>query len=282
MSDFKSSIVGPGSQAAEPDIGDFEYMEMPKSMVTFAMPDVPEPEDTTGMEEGKAVLDEVLKALQTYKVGTPAVVFNLEALDPTNLGLINQIVGEGEVAIISGPNLQAQESVLAGVWRVHHLDETGQLIRDTIEVGDYPSSIRRQTFEAAKPRVTPIDEVLPEGVFNAPPVLVEIDDKAKSYQAGTETHAINLTLLPQTEADQIYIQEKLGSGATTILSRGYGNCRISSTGTKNVWWVQYYNSQDSLILNSIEIVDIPEVAIAAQEDIEESADRLHEILEVYR
>ncbi len=282
MSDFKSSIVGLGSQPAEPDIGEFEYLEMPKSMVTFAMPDVPEPEDTKGMEAGKAVFDEVLKALQTYKVGAPAVVFELGSLDPTNLGLINQIVGEGEVAIISGSNLQAQESVLAGVWRVHHLNETGQLVRDTIEVGDYPSSIRAQTFETARPRVTPIDEVLPEGVFNAPPVLVEIDDKANTYKAGTETHAINLTLLPQTEADQIYIQEKLGSGATTILSRGYGNCRISSTGTKNVWWVQYYNSQDSLILNSIEIVDLPEVAIAAQEDIEESADRLHDILEVYR
>ena len=67
-----------------------------------------------------------------------------------------------------------------------------------------------------------------------------------------------------------------------ILSRGYGNCRISSTATRNVWWVQFFNSQETLILNTIEICEVPEVACAAQEDIDESAERLDEILAVYR
>jgi hydrogenase-1 operon protein HyaF len=66
-----------------------------------------------------------------------------------------------------------------------------------------------------------------------------------------------------------------------MLSRGYGNCRITSTLTRNVWWVQYFNSQDTLILNTIEISHVPDVACAAQEDIDDSAQRLHEILEVY-
>jgi hydrogenase-1 operon protein HyaF len=49
-----------------------------------------------------------------------------------------------------------------------------------------------------------------------------------------------------------------------------------------VWWVKYYNSEDALILNSIEIVDVPEVACAAVEDLADSAERLAEILEVYQ
>ena len=39
------------------------------------------------------------------------------------------------------------------------------------------------------------------------------------------------------------------------------------TATRNVWWVQFYNSQDALILNSIEVTAMPEVAVAAPEDI---------------
>jgi len=67
-----------------------------------------------------------------------------------------------------------------------------------------------------------------------------------------------------------------------ILSRGYGNCRITSTATRHVWWVQYFNSQEILILNTLEISEVPAVACAAQEDIDDSAQRLLEILEVFR
>lgn len=70
-------------------------------------------------------------------------------------------------------------------------------------------------------------------------------------------------------------------GDTIILSRGYGNCRVSSTRTNNVWWVQYYNSQDAMILNSIEIINVPEVVCAAQEDIDDSAERVAEVMDIY-
>ena len=46
--------------------------------------------------------------------------------------------------------------------------------------------------------------------------------------------------------------------------------------------MRYYNSQDTLILDSIEVSTIPEVALAAPEDIADSAERLAEILETYR
>ena len=81
--------------------------------------------------------------------------------------------------------------------------------------------------------------------------------------------------------DLAFLSDSLGIGPIVILSRGYGNCRISSTGTRNVWWVQYYNSQETLILNTLEISKVPEVACASQEDIEDSAERLDEILSIY-
>ena len=58
--------------------------------------------------------------------------------------------------------------------------------------------------------------------------------------------------------------------------------RIGSTAQPNVWWIKYFNSQEALILNTIEVIDVPAVAQAAAEDIADSAERLDEILELYR
>jgi hypothetical protein len=77
--------------------------------------------------------------------------------------------------------------------------------------------------------------------------------------------------LPVSDADLDTLYGWLGHREVSILSRGYGNCRITSTRLQNVWWVQYFNSMDALILNSIEIVGMPEVALAADEDF----DRFH-------
>lgn len=275
-------LFGPGSQPISDEDGVLDYMEMPSSMATFSMPDIPEPEDTIGMEQGKARLAKALAALSTHRVENPSVVIELNDLSKQDLGLVNQILGEGEVAIVAGSHIQAQESVLAGVWRVHIIDENGQLVKDQIEIGACPDTIMNEVFRTSQQQIPPLEEKLPQGVFNAPSLVSELADKVKNFTPGQDTHAINLTLLPQTTEDLDYLYTKLGYGQTTILSRGYGNCRITSTGTKNVWWVQYFNSQDTLILNSIEVVEMPEVVKAAQEDIDESADRLREILEVYQ
>jgi hydrogenase-1 operon protein HyaF len=54
---------------------------------------------------------------------------------------------------------------------------------------------------------------------------------------------------------------------------------VSSTVLRNVWRVQYFNNMNTLILNTVEVVDIPEVVKAAREDIEDSLERLRELLE---
>lgn len=277
--DLIPPAFGPGSQ---PEAETLDYMEMPREMTTFDRPIAPEPEDTLGMEIGKAKLHEVLDALKRYKVGKPAIVIEIDGLKELDLGLVNQILGEGEVAIVCGDKIQSQEAVLAGVWRVLHFDDDGKMTRDTIEVVDYPTTVRNTVFSKTNSKMPPLETVYPEGVFNAPSLISEIKDKQASYRNGDEVHTINFTLLPQTEEDLLYIAEVVGKGNTVILSRGYGNCRITSTNTSNVWWVQYYNSQDAIILNSLEISEIPEVVCAAQEDIDDSAERLYEIMDVYK
>ena len=90
---------------------------------------------------------------------------------------------------------------------------------------------------------------------------------------------VNLTLLPVTPQDIAWLDHQLGTGRVVILSRGYGNCRITNARALNTWRVVYYNSQDTVILNSVEVCAIPEVACAAREDLEDSAERLAEVLQ---
>ena len=78
--------------------------------------------------------------------------------------------------------------------------------------------------------------------------------------------------------DIAFLDHHLGTGGLLVLSRGYGNCRISSTRLRHCWRVVYYNSADSVILNSVEITDMPDVATAAPEDMRDAHERLADIL----
>jgi hydrogenase-1 operon protein HyaF len=77
------------------------------------------------------------------------------------------------------------------------------------------------------------------------------------------------------------LQSTLGAGPVSLTSRGYGTCRVVATGALNVWSVQFYNAMDTIILDTLEIVDVPQVAAAAEEDFRDSSDRLREIEEAY-
>lgn len=274
--------VGPGSQSRPED--ELEYMEMPHDMHTFRNPVLPEPEEVENLVPGKKMLESIITALYSYDARGDVFAMDLGHLDATNLDFVNQALGEGEVSVsYDNPSpIRAQESVLAGVWRVQHFDNDDNIIRDTIEVGSVPSIVLNGSFaEAGDTLDTDYDHDNPM-IQNAPALLVELSDKLREYQPGDEVHTINLSLLPITEADLLLLGERLGVGPITILSRGYGNCRIGSTAYKNVWWIKYFNSQDVLILNTIEVVDVPAVACAAREDIQDSRQRLDEIMALYR
>jgi hydrogenase-1 operon protein HyaF len=276
--------VGVGTQPAEADGAEMNYQAMPEGMATFSMPEIPEPEVVADLLAARQLLDDVQSALADYRAGDPPSLFELGGLDAANLALVDQLLGEGEVSIVvSGQaQIRIQESVLAGLWRVRYLDGAGTLLRDTLEVADIPGLVRQATFATAAEQLVLPDAPLPEGVQNAPPLVAELDEKSLACRPGSQPHVINLTLLPQTEQDLAFLDRLLGAGSVTILSRGYGNCRITSTATRYVWWVQYFNSQDANILNTLEVTDVPAVACAAPEDIADSAQRLGEILEVYR
>ncbi|WP_156894342.1 hydrogenase expression/formation protein [Rhodobacter xanthinilyticus] len=263
---------GPGSQ---PEEGELDYLQLPSGMRTYSAHH-PQVDDPSAVTPALKTLADLAKAAEACAMGGMAS-FDLSHLDAQNRALIAETMGQGEVAMkIRGiPALMVQESVFAGVWQI-----AGAGV-DRIEIGPVPAAALSRAFEPAR-AAQGLEAPRPAGVVNAPALAAELLDKSASFRAGGEPHVINLTLLPHTEADLDWLGQVLGEGAVTILSRGYGNCRITATATPFVWRVQFFNSMDVLILDTFEVTPMPEVAIAAPEDLSDSGARITEVLEAIR
>ena len=272
------SAMGPGSQIEDEEL---DYLPMPQGMSTYQPPRLPEPDALDGHGAAIAVLDQVLAVLQAAIRGESVAPVDLSGLGAADREIVNQALGEGEVGaqVADGQGsalVQVQESVFAGVWRViERLPDGG--LQDRIEVGAVPEVLKTCARQDGASGHRPAAR-LPEGVMNAPTLLQELHDQRQQWRVGQSAHLVNLSLLPLSPADMACLEEQLGTGRVVILSRGYGNCRISSTRVPNTWRVVYYNSQDAMILNSIEVVDMPEVACAAPEDLVDSEQRLREVM----
>jgi hydrogenase-1 operon protein HyaF len=267
---------GPGSQPPEEDGKELEYMQMPQDMRAYSS-HIPEVEGTEGLTPALTLLEDIAAAAVRVGNGGDAETFDLSGLDTPNRALIAETMGEGEVAvkIQDIPAVAAQESVFAGVWCLR-----GAGI-DAIEVGPVPQKAYTKAFSARR-AATGAQTPKSPAVVNAPPLLVELTDKSRAFGPGTETHVVNLTLLPHTEEALVWLDMALGQGSVDILSRGYGNCRVTATALDHVWRVQFFNSMDTLILDSFEVTAMPEVTLAAAEDLIESGERIQEVLEAIR
>ena len=279
IKDIPVTVVRPGSQPTEEQ--QLSYIDMPSDMDRYSAPHITDLDEVLRLDGARVAMQWLRQALAEYRCGSESLLANLSALDAESRELVNQILGEGEVSVTSGDSGSArtQESVLAGVWRTLYWDDDGHISCDLLEVADAPHTVRAACAEGR-----PIDTSKPEELSeipNALPILVELESHLAAYREGGSPHSINLSLLPLSEPELEFLDVRLGRGIVDILSRAYGRCQVISTQTPNVWWVRYYNSMSTLILNSIEVVEIPLVVCAAAEDLRDSAQRLDEILAPY-
>lgn len=261
--------IGPGSQPTE-DLP-LNMLGVPSDMHTFRPPVIDSEADPETYRAALDVMRHVLAGMETLTDGA-AQRFRMSALDldPAVLKEVNEMLGQGEVSVLT-EGLTAQETTFTGLWRVR-----GAGI-DDIEAASFPTALRN--FAAARQMPVADIDAPPANLMNAPALLAEIRDASTRCRPGDAAHVINLSLLPVTPEDTDYLDAMLGRGGLSVLSRGFGNCRITATAYPNVWWVQYFNSMEKLILNSVEVVDVPAVALAAAEDFADSRMRLAEWIE---
>lgn len=266
-------VLGPGSQPDEP----FPTLALPTAMTTFERPSLPE--GVSGTAEARAVLLPFLAALRAWRAGVgPPPRVALDDRSAAARAALTQVLGEGEVtAVITRPaeRVHVQETAFAGVWRVRTVGRDGAACGDALEAGPIPAELR--AARAGAPRRVPIPPE-PAGLMNSPAVLREVLARAAERRPGDAAHVVNLTLLPMTPEDLAYLHDALGTGPVAIHTRGYGSCRITSSALADVWWVQYFNAMNALILDTLEVVDMPDAALAAGEDLDATATRLAEWL----
>ncbi|HEY9079396.1 hydrogenase expression/formation protein [Magnetovibrio sp.] len=230
---------------------------------------------TAGIEK----LREIAGIMASQASDGASVSFSLNEFDEKSRELIGEVLGRGEVSgHMSEPQpLNIQESIFPGLWRVKNLSRSDE--PEVVIIADVPLVLRLPASETVDANM-----VIPEDAkdtMNALPVLAEIRDRALSYQSNRENHIINFTLLPMSQQDMDVLRDTLGAGHIDLVSTGYGACRVCSTRWPHVWSVQYFNSMDKIILDTLEIGDIPAVVRASKEDFHDSAERILEIIEAY-
>lgn len=265
---------GPGSQP-DPE-GELQYMAMPSGMRTYS-PHIPDADDIAALAETLAMLAEMAAACEVVAQGAAPMRFDLASLSPGARKVMADALGQGEVSMkIRGlPAVAVQESVFAGVWM---LLAAGM---DVAEIAPVPTLALARAHLPQSPAIGVLAGRVP-GLANAPALLAELVDKSSARRAGEMAHVVNLSLLPHTPQDLDWLSEALGTGSVTILSRGYGNCRVSACAQAHVWKVQFFNSMDTLILDTYEVCEMPEVALAAAEDLADSAVRIRDVIEAIR
>jgi len=281
MKDFPVPVrsIGPGSQPGDED-AELDFLPMPRDMNTFAMPRVPEEADPAALTVSRDLLAGFLAALQAWDPdsGSPGPRADLRGVSPEALEITNQVLGEGEVSILikGARQWRIQESVFTGLWRCCEVDAQGRLLADWLEAGPLPDAAVEAAQAGASEGLPPVD--WPVGAMNSPALVAEIAGQLQSRDPAARAHVINLTLFPMTPDDHAVLERSLPVGPVAMISRGFGNCHVTSTLTRHVWRVQYFNAMNTLILNTLEVVGVPEVALASSEDLADSRERLAELV----
>lgn len=252
-----------------------QYLAMPQAMATFTPPSLgdwrPDP-------EGLAVLRRLAENLADCRAGQAVQPLDLATAGLDTRRFLDQVLGLGENTILlegEGSPVRIHETVFAGVWWLRRQEGDGRLAQDYLEVGPAPRIIRQWLEGLRLP--PPFPTAFPAHLMNAPALVHELFAKSQAFQPGGE-EILNLSLLPLTPEDLAFLVDTLGLAGVSILSKGYGECRISRTRLPAVWWVQYFNSTGQMILNTLELTDLPAVVNAAPEDLEDSAARLAETM----
>jgi hydrogenase-1 operon protein HyaF len=233
-----------------------------------------------------AMLPEIAAALDAQAADAPGQLFDVTAFSAGESRLLGEVLGEGEVsatvALPGGVVAQVRESVLAGLWRVRFDGPDGAHVGEYLEVAAIPAAVRQATALAA-PAIAPAapPEGAPGEYMNVMPLLAEIADRMARWRKGEPSHVMNFSLLPMTASDMAYLQACLGTGPVALAASGYGTCRVLATGARHVWSVQYSNAGGEVVLDTLEIGDVPTAVLAAEEDFRDSAERLREIAAAY-
>lgn len=275
MSETFFHLLGPGTQ---PNDDSFSMNPLPITCRVNGEPSMAALEQCAHSPQVIALLNELQHQLSERQPPLGEVLaVDLLNLNADDRHFINTLLGEGEVSVriqqANDSESEIQEAIFCGLWRVRRRHGE-QLLEDKLEAGCAPLAL----WQAATQNVLPTDSLLPppiDGLMNGLPLAHELLAHVRNPDA--QPHSINLTQLPISEADRLFLSRLCGPGNIQIRTIGYGESYINATGLRHVWHLRCTDTLKGPLLESYEISPIPEVVLAAPEDLVDSAQRLSEV-----
>ncbi|UCQ11780.1 hydrogenase expression/formation protein [Edwardsiella tarda] len=275
MSETFFHLLGPGTQ---PNDESFSMNPLPITCQVNGDPSMAALEHCAHSAAVMTLLNRLLAQLaQRIPPLGEVLAWDLTTLQAEDIQFLNALLGEGEVSVriqhADGSESEIQEAIFCGLWRVRCLRD-GEVLADRLEAGCAPLPL----WQAANADTLPNDSLLPppiDGLMNGLPLAHEL--LAHVRDPAGQPHSINLTQLPLSEADRLFLARLCGQGRIQIRTFGYGESRIDSTGLCHVWHLRCLDTLKGTLLDSYEVCVLPELVLAAPEDLADSAQRLGDV-----
>lgn len=272
--------ISPGTQLTEE--GDaLQYLHLPTYLDDYTSA-APELRDGGRLSSrARDFTQRVLEQLGAQTTDKPASALDLGHLPHEDRVALNRLLREGSVSILytGARRVEIQLTVFAGIWRVRYYElGSGELAADMLEIGSVPRVVSVGSFPNSEPHWRLDAASLPPGVVSAPALLTDLLDRSEAYAPGERPYVLNLHQVPHGAEDMQFLVQSLGKGPVTVLSRARGHCRINSTRLPFVWWLQHYAAADSMILNTLEVIDVPQAVSVSPFDLQRGATHFAEAL----
>ena len=232
----------------------------------------------------RAIVEQSLRGLRQAAVDHASRQIDLMHLSATDRASLDAFLGGGQMAATISADLswRLHRTDLPGLWRVMAEDDSagaaGACVADYLEIADIPDVVR-DALAALQGDMPPFPQDLPDGVLNAPALIEEIRHRAATHDPANRNVVVNLMLVPLSADDRHVIDALLGTVPLGLACGAYGTCRLTATRVRGVWRLRHYDITGAVIVDTIEIGDVPQIARVMYDDIDRAADRLVEKLE---
>jgi hydrogenase-1 operon protein HyaF len=113
---------------------------------------------------------------------------------------------------------------------------------------------------------------------NARALLHELENHLQHLIEGGETTRIDLSGLPLNAADYDLLESVLGHGEVIATVDSLGVSEVSDTAIPGIWRIEYYNSEEVLVAEYIEVTRCPELLQTPLEEMKNGLSLLHEAM----
>jgi hypothetical protein len=116
-------------------------------------------------------------------------------------------------------------------------------------------------------------------LINSLGILSEISTALETLKATGQEQILYLTQPPLTDKDEDFLREALGRGRITIVANEVHAAAWQETAIPCVWWSEYRDEIERVVLKAIEIAPYPHLAAGQRDDIDEGLTKLKKIEE---